>query len=525
MWWYRLHFELDAQPACSTCRLASTSGSPKEPVEDRAATGVEGFDRLIEGGFPRGDLVLLAGHPGSGKTMFSSQFLYTGATKYGESGIYASFAENREAFLRNMRRANMDFESLEQKDLFRFIDFVTVKEQAIDAALATIMAEIDSLKARRLVIDSFSAMAQAFSEKIDARIVLHTVLGRMTRLSRVTTLLIAEKPLGSEALGGGMEEFVSDAVLVLTQSLERGYLRRYFDIVKMRGTGASRARLTYDITEHGIVVHPSLEAHPPIRVYSERVSTGVEGLDRMLSGGPYKGSTVLVMGEAGTGKTTTALQFMMRGVANKERTIYVSYEESQEELVRHALGFGWKINDHIENGLIKVASFFPEPYNIDNIFADTKKLIDEYKPTRFVFDSLTSLERAMNEDEFFRVVRRMESRFKAEGVTTLVTARTIDGGLPSDFWISSLMDIIVSLRQVESESALRRALVIFKARGLPHDASIKEFEIGPKGILVEEKFTDIEQILGGSARKPARVQAWSDAFSGTARPSKTGTRG
>ena len=149
-------------------------------------------------------------------------------------------------------------------------------------------------------------------------------------------------------------------------------MRRHFDIVKMRGTGASRARLTYDITEHGIVVHPSLEAHPATRIYNERVSTGVEGLDRMLSGGPYKGSTILVMGEAGTGKTTTALQFMMRGAANKERTLYISYEESQEELIRQALGFGWKIRDHIENGLVKIASFFPEPYNIDNIFADTR---------------------------------------------------------------------------------------------------------------------------------------------------------
>ena len=110
-------------------------------------------------------------------------------------------------------------------------------------------------------------------------------------------------------------------------------------------------------------------------------------------------------------------------------------------------------------------------------------------------------------------------------MTTLVTARTSDGGLPSDFWVSSLMDVIVSLRQVESESALRRALVIFKARGLPHDTSIKEFEISPKGIVVEEKFTDMEQILGGSARRPARVQAWSDAFSTSGRPSRAGTKG
>ena len=418
----------------------------------------------------------------------------------------------------------MDFESLEEKNLFKFIDFVTVKEQAIDSALATVMAEIDALKARRLVIDSFSAMAQAFSEKIDARIVLHTVLGRMTRLAKVTTLLIAEKSLGSEALGGGMEEFVSDAVLVLTHSLERGHMQRHFDIVKMRGTSASRARLNYDITDHGIVLYPSLDSKPSNRVYHERVSTGIDGLDRMLGGGPYKGSTMLVMGESGTGKTTCALEFMMRGAANKEKTLYVSYEESPEELSRQAQNFGWRINELIDGGIVKIASYYPEPYNIDAVFAEIRKLIPEYKPSRVIVDSLTSLENAMDENEFFRYMRRMGSRFRSEGITGLVTARTNEGGLPSDFWVSSLMDVIISLRQVESESALRRALVIFKARGLLHDSSIKEFEIGSKGIVVHERFTDLEQILGGSARKPARVQAWSDAFSGTARPVRSGNK-
>jgi len=487
--------------------------------EDRAPTGIQGFDNLVEGGFPRGDLILLAGHPGSGKTMFSSQFLFTGATKYVEPGIYASFAENRESFLRNMLKANMDFEPLEEKGLFKFIDFVTVKEQAIDSALATVMSEIDALSARRLVIDSFSAMAQAFSERIDARIVLHTVLGRMTRLSKVTTLLIAEKSLGSKSLGGGMEEFVSDAVLVLTHSLERGHLRRHLDVVKMRGTSfTTRARLNYDITDHGIVIYPYLEAKPSNRVFTEKVSTGIEGLDRMLGGGPYRGSSMLVMGETGTGKTTSALQFMMQGVENKERSLYISYEDSPEELARHAQGFGWKTKELVDNGLAKIVSYFPEPYNIDRIFAETRKIIDDYNPSRVIIDSLTSLENAMSRDDFFRAMRRMESNFKADGVTALVTARTSETGLPSDFWVSSIMDVIVSLRQVESESALRRALVIFKARGLAHDTSIKEFQIGSKGIEIEAKFTDLEQILGGSARRPARAQAWNDAFTGSARP-------
>ncbi len=380
------------------------------------------------------------------------------------------------------------------------------------------------MKARRLVIDSFSAMSQAFSEKIDARIVLHTVLGRMTRLSGVTTILIAEKPLGSDALGGGMEEFVSDAVVILTHSLERGYLIRNLDIVKMRGTRTTRARLNYDIGDNGIVVYPALTPYATEKVYSERVNTGIDGLDRMLSGGVYKGSTMLVMGESGTGKTTSALQFLVRGALNKEKVLFVSYDESPEELIRHGRSFGWKLDELVENQLAKFACYFPEPGSIQRMFAQIRRIIQEHRPSRLIVDSLTSLERAMDQDEFFQMVRRLTTFGKSEGVTSVVTARTSEGGLPSDFWVSSLMDVIVSFRQVEAQSALRRALVIFKARGSAVDPSIKEFEISQRGLVVEDKFADLEQILGGGTRRSARVEGWSDAFGGRPR-AKTGTPG
>jgi len=504
--------------------LTSTESSASRPEEDRVATGVEGFDSLIEGGFPRGDLILLVGHPGSGKTILSSQFLCTGASEKQEPGIYVSFAENREAFLRNMQRSKMNFEKLEQQNLFRFLDFVTVKETAVDDALNTVMSEIDSLKAKRLVIDSFSAMSQAFAQKIDARIVLHTVLGRMTRLSGVTTVLIAEKPLGSDALGGGMEEFVSDAVVILTHSLERGYLIRNLDIVKMRGTRTTRARVKYDIADDGIVVYPPLTPYATEKVYSERVSTGVDGLDRMLSGGIYKGSTMLVMGESGTGKTTSALQFLVRGAASKDKVLFVSYEESPEELIRHGRSFGWKLEELIETRLARFACSFPDPGNIQRVFSETRRIIQEYKPSRLIVDGLTTLEKALDEDEFYQVIRRLTTLGKSAGVTCLATARTSEGALPSDFWVSSLADVILSLRQVESQSALRRALVIFKARGSAIDPSIREFEISQRGLVVEDKFTDLDQILSGSARKSARVEGWSDAFAGRSK-SKTGTPG
>ena len=501
--------------------MASSQPFPRKPVEDRVATGVEGFDSLIEGGFPRGDLILLVGHPGSGKTILSSQFLYNGATKQREPGIYVSFAENREAFLRNMQRSKMDFEKLEREGLFKFIDFVTVKESAVDEALNAVISEIDALKARRLVIDSFSALAQAFAEKIDARIVLHTVLGRMTRLSGVTTILIAEEALGSRVLGGGVEEFVSDAVIVLTHSFERGYLVRNLDIVKMRGTRTSRARLNYDIGNDGLVVYPALTPYPINQIFSERFSTGIDGLDRMLSGGIYKGHTMLVMGESGTGKTTSALQFLSKGAMHGDKVLFVSYEETPEELIRYGQSFGWKISELVETRQAKFLSYSPDPSNIQQIFSEARREITEFNPARLVIDSLTSLERAMEPDMFFQVVRRVITLGKSRGVTILATARTSEGALPSDFWISSLADVILSLRQVESESALRRALVIFKARGSPMDSGIKEFEINQSGLVVEDRFVDLEQILGGPARRPARAEGWSEAFTGK---SQTKTR-
>ena len=502
--------------------MASGDPSASKTIEDRVATGVKGFDVLIEGGFPRGDLVLLVGHPGSGKTLLSSQFLYNGASKYQEPGVYVSFAENRKAFFRNMQRTKMDFEKMEQDGLFRFMDFVTVKEEGIDEILTTVVAELDSLKARRLVIDSFSAMAQAFSRRIEARIVLHTVLGRMTRLNDVTTMLIAEKQLGSKVLGGGMEEFVADAVVELTHSLERGYLVRNLDIVKMRGTRTTRSRLHYDIGDEGLVVYTPLTPYPFDNVSGEKVTTGIEGLDKMLRGGVYKGSTILVMGESGTGKTTSALQFLARAPAKNEKVLFTSYEESPDELLRHGNSFGWKLSELVDSGKAKLMSFSPDPSIIHKIFSEIGREMVEYKPSRLVVDSLTSLEKVMNPDEFYQTIRRLVSLGKSRGITILATARTTEGALPSDFWVSSLTDVILSLRQVESQSRLRRALVVFKARGSPLDSSIKEFEINQTGITVEERFTDLEQILSGSARRSTRVEGWSEAFTG--RPqTKTGT--
>jgi len=219
--------------------------------EDRAVTGIEGFDRLIEGGFPRGSLILVAGNAGSGKTNFSAQYMYHGLLRQ-EAGVYASLAEDRGTFYRNMARMGMDFERYEKEGMFRFMDFITTREEAVQTVLLAIMDQVDDMKARRLVIDPFTALIQALTSGIDVRILLHTVLGRSARQKGVTTLLVSEKPLGFVTRSMEVEEFVCDGVVLLSAVPAEGVLKRTLQVLKLRGTKIKSEQHSFEIDENGI---------------------------------------------------------------------------------------------------------------------------------------------------------------------------------------------------------------------------------------------------------------------------------
>jgi circadian clock protein KaiC len=478
--------------------LASVPSS-SGPKEDRVPTGIAEFDSLIEGGFPRGDLVLLAGHPGSGKTIFSAQFLYHGASKFGEPGIYVSFAENRAAFLRNMKRTGMDFEALEQQEKFKFLDLVTVKSVGVDDILGLVFSQIGTMKAKRLVIDSYSALAQAFSDKIDSRIILHTILGKMVRLAGATTLLISEKPLGAQMIGGGMEEFVADGVVILLNSSSKGVLKRKLQVAKMRGTRAQTREIVYDIGEDGLKLYPPTEPVPVQRVFSERVKTGIQGLDRMLDGGPFKGSIILISGPSGTGRTTAGLQFIAEGAANGEKGVLVSFEESAEQLIKQGSSFGWNIRSFIAKGTVTIASFVPQPDNVEKILKQLGRVLAERMPSRVVVDGLSEFAGLIPEEEAAQWIKASHSVLRNLGVTTVETMTSDGEGSFLESRIAGIADVIISLRHVESEGNLEKALVIVKATGSSHDSSIREFEITSKGMVVKEKFGRIGRSLGGSA--------------------------
>ncbi len=224
-------------------------------MTQRVVTGIRGFDELIENGFPVESVILLAGGPGAGKTTLAAQFLYEGATKLGERGVYVCFAETKRAFLRNMLRFGWDFERLEKEGRITILDLSTTKEPGIQGNLDAILEKITSMKAKRLVIDSFTAMSMAMMEPIDIRYLLH-MLYRFLQKIGCTTVMISDTPWGSQKIGSGVEEFIADGIILMHARFgEGGQLKRELRILKMRSTDHSKKAHEYEITPEGVMIH------------------------------------------------------------------------------------------------------------------------------------------------------------------------------------------------------------------------------------------------------------------------------
>lgn len=269
----------------------------------KVETDEPGFDSAVGGGLPPGGLIVLAGNPGLGKTLFSARFLTGGAAK-GERGIYASFAEGREALHTYLSSVGYDFKDLERAGKLRTLDFVTMKEEAISEVMQVILSEVSRFKAKRLVIDSFSAMAQAFAKATDARIVLHTVVSKIIRLMGCTTVLVVETPIGDERIGWGVEEFVADAIIQFRRGEMDGRMYRAFTVLKLRGSEVAHPNHVFTLSggfhafsQNKMRVPEKLKPWRPVPDQGGCISTGNKGLDSILRGAVLPGSLVTI--EAG----------------------------------------------------------------------------------------------------------------------------------------------------------------------------------------------------------------------------------
>jgi circadian clock protein KaiC len=466
--------------------VSKRSPLSEKPTESKKIpVGIAELDEILGGGFPPRSLILLTGNAGSGKTILSVQFLHNGAVKYGEKGVYVSFAENREDFYRNMLSLGMDMRSLERKGLFTFMDMVTMRgEVALNIITEKIVEAVSELKAKRLVIDSLSALVQTMGIG-ETRVFLHTVLGRVTKSLGVTTVALGEIPYGEVKTGLGVEEFVADGVILLTHMDKTNSANRRLTIAKMRGTPLDRTSFEYLMDEKYGGIGPILLPKRADILHSptKKISTGVEGLDKMLHGGVFRGSVTMLEGASGIGKTITCLQFLAASVLKGERALFISLEEPIGQIIRTMKGVGLdpkKLGDHFV-----IDSYVPEALTPLQYYKILKDMVDRYTPTVLAFDPMTAMRHLMTKKDFINFGRYLQLLAKQKGITVVLTSTygAIEAVKSSE--ISTLTDNIIIMRYFEIKDRMGREMLVLKTRGSDHEKKTIPYEITDSGTKVQ----------------------------------------
>jgi len=451
---------------------------------DLVSTGVKALDELLGGGLLRGSIVLVAGHPGAGKTTLGAQFLYYGAVKKNESGIYVSFAESKREFYYHMKQLGMNFERLEKEGKFKFIEGISgISRDFLRELINTIASVIEEIRAERIVIDSITALLMYFKEE-EARTFFREVLMRLLKPHKITAYFIADLPHGKEVIGFGFEEFLADVVIRLAYEGVPGIelVRRRLIVEKSRYSPTPRYAYDFEIGKGGIRIFTPIEEVPLGSYELERVSTGIPGLDKMLGGGLLKSSLTIISGPSGTGETVISMMFAVEGALRGERVLYLSFEESEKQLIRmlNTMGFNY---EKLKNNLT-ILYKAPRLLTLGQVLSIVTDALEKYKPSRLVIDGISALER-MYRDQFtlHALIRGVAALCKSRGITVIMTTlRNILRGEEAGY--STAADILIGLDLERKDVKLQRVIAILKMRGSPHDTNIRKIEFNERGRVV-----------------------------------------
>ena len=472
-------------------------------------TGIEGFDLIALGGLPAHRTTLVSGTTGSGKTLFGLEFLMKGILQFEEPGVFVTFEESPANLRQVMVSFNYDVDSAEAAGKWIFIDAAlksSAQEEVVGAydfggLVSRIGTAVRDIGAKRVVLDSIGSLFGRFSEAGLVRFELLRLSEALKDMG-TTSILTMESSGGNGSLTRfGVEEFVADNVVLLSNILEQSKRRRTIEILKFRGAPHRSGEWLFAIVPHeGFVVIPvSLLAAREL-ASSVRVTTGNAEFDRMCGGGFYRDSVVIVSGPTGVGKTLTATQFVKAGVALGERCLLFSFEESRDQLIRNAASWGLDLEVMESSGNLQIICDFPEMASLEDHFVSMKQAIERNRPDRLAVDNLSALERVASARGLRDFIIGMSSFVKQREITSLFTAtsRTLVGGSSiTEAHISTISDTIVVLRYAEMDGEIRRAITLLKMRGSAHDTRIREFSINAEGMQVGAAFVHGIGILGG----------------------------
>jgi len=495
---------------------------PKTPKRKKASspqglqkcpTGIKGFDEVTEGGLPKNRTTLISGGAGSGKTLLGIDFLVRGVTEFNEPGVFISFEETPEELYKDVASLNLNLQELvSQKKIV--LEHVILERRDIherdfnlEGLLVRLEHAIDSIGAKRVVLDSLESPFAGIKDQGILRIEIKRLF-RWLKNKQVTAIVTGE-PGEGHFTHHGLEEFVSDCIILLDNRVKDQIAIRRIRVVKYRGSKHGTNEYPFVIDNEGLSVIPITSAGLSQPGTGKKVSTGIPSLDKLFFGGHAgytKGSTVLASGTAGTGKTSLAFAFALDTCKRGGRCIFYSYEESEGQLVQNMGSIGINLKPWLKKGLLKIVSVRPSFSGLEVHLLDLYKLVDSFKPQTVVIDPLTSLIGEGDERDIRSMITRMIDLLKSRGITSFFTSlvsSSAQNDTSGEIGVSSLIDTWIVVRELEEDAGRKRTRGIFivKSRGTGHSSDVHKLILSDKGIYIQTMDADEGHNLKEKMRK------------------------
>ena len=461
----------------------------------KCPTGIKGFDQITEGGLPKNRITLISGSAGSGKTLFGIDFLIKGATHYNEPGICMSFEETEAELYKDVASLNLDLQGLVSRKKI-LLEHVVLERRDIqesdfnlEGLLIRLEHAIDAIGAKRVVLDSIESLFAGLTDSGILRLEIKRLF-RWLKKKQVTTIVTGE-PGPDSYTRHGMEEYISDCIILLDNRVTEQMAIRRVRVIKYRGSNHGTNEYPFVIDKNGLSVIPITAAGLDQPGTGKRVSTGIPSLDKLFQGGGFtRGSTILVSGTAGTGKTSLAASFAIERCRRGERCLFLSYEESAGQLTQNMSSIDLHFEPWVKKGLLKIVSTRPSFFGLEMHLLDLYKMIADFKPLSVVIDPLTSLIGEGSQREIQSKVTRMIDLLKSKGITgffTSLVSSAAQNYTSGEVGVSSLIDTWIVVRELEEDAGKRRirGLYIVKSRGMGHSSDVHKLILSDAGISLE----------------------------------------
>jgi circadian clock protein KaiC len=495
--------------------ISSTPIETSPALLQKAPTGIAGLDEITYGGFPQGRPTLVCGAAGCGKTLLALEFLIQGAIQYGEPGVFLAFEETPEDIAKNLASLGFDLAKLEAEEKL-LVDYIHVDRSQIavagdydlEALFIRLQSDVESIGAKRVAIDTLETIFSGFDNQGLLRQEIRRLF-RWLKDRRLTTVITGERGEGS-LTRHGLEEYVSDCVILLDHRVENQISTRRIRVLKYRGSKHGTNEYPFLIDEQGLSVLPISSLSLDHQVSDERISTGIARLDGMLEGkGYYRGSSILVSGTAGSGKTSLAASLAEATCRRGERCLYLAFEESPAQIMRNMRSIGLNLKERVDQDLLRFHSSRPTVHGLEMHLVKIHNLVNEFNPSVIIVDPVSNLTSIASATETNSMLVRLIDFLKLKGITAFFTHLASGSERESeatDVGISSIIDTWLLVRDIELNGERNRGIYVLKSRGMAHSNQIREFVITPEGIDLLDVYVGPAGVLTGSTRLSQEAQ-------------------